>query len=187
MGGSESAEAVSSFIEHHGVKGMRWGVRKRDSGGSTSSTSITKRSTKKNGKVEVGKASKHNVSEDAMKTKLNKATAKKHSTNALSTAELQSLVNRMNLEQQYSKLTYKPSMRDRAKKLIGKTMNDVAEKQAARLANHIIGQQLDKAFKIPKKETKTKAKVEVPAMKTLMKNIPQDTPILKQKFGFSTR
>ena len=81
-------DALVGFLAHHGVKGMRWGVRRTDaqlSGGS------------------------HETSGDKAQANAVAAKVAKGNTSALSNQELQSLVTRMNLEQQYSRLTDKPS------------------------------------------------------------------------------
>lgn len=71
------------YLAHYGVKGMRWGVRKKDR---QSSTDSGPKST------------------DAKTARDHRATVKKSGTDALSNKELQELVTRLNLEQQYSKL-----------------------------------------------------------------------------------
>lgn len=43
---AQDAIRVGNFLEHFGVKGMQWGVRKRDDGGSRSSGSASKSQTK---------------------------------------------------------------------------------------------------------------------------------------------
>jgi len=70
--------AVDDFLEHYGVKGMKWGVR-RDR------PSVP--------------GSKDHETASALRTKVTAG-----GTKALSNQELQTLVNRMNLEQQYSRL-----------------------------------------------------------------------------------
>lgn len=71
--------AVEDFLAHYGVKGMRWGTRKK-------------------GSVEP-------ASKDA-KTALDlRARAKTSKVKALSNAELQAAINRMNLEQQFKRLS----------------------------------------------------------------------------------
>lgn len=90
MGGSGSgpgpgdADLVEQVLAHHGVKGMRWGVRHLPSGGTVGTpiagTPDARQAAAAKQKIAVG------------------------GTNALSTKELQSLVTRMNLEQQYSRL-----------------------------------------------------------------------------------
>jgi len=64
-------QTVIEFLSHYGVKGMRWGVRKKT------------------------------ASEDAKRHAANR----KKSVSELSDKELQQLVNRMNMQQQYSRLT----------------------------------------------------------------------------------
>lgn len=97
MDGSQSAREfrgelnVDEFLEHFGVRGMKWGVRR---GGASKSSKPKARSVTK-------------MSMDAVAAKKHKATAKKSSTDALSNKDLQALVTRMNLEQQYKKLAEK--------------------------------------------------------------------------------
>lgn len=66
-------------LAHYGVKGMKWGVRK---------------SRKSSGPV----------SEDARVARKAQAKLKKTGVKSLSNKELQSVINRMNLERQYSTL-----------------------------------------------------------------------------------
>jgi len=80
MGGPGSAAtggAVDEFLEHFGVKGMRWGVRRKPGAP---------------------------ASEDVQRVKATQSKIKRGKTDALSNKELQDLVTRMNLEQQYSRM-----------------------------------------------------------------------------------
>ena len=69
------------FLEHFGVMGMRWGVRRSQSNGSSS------------------------VSPEAAKARALQGQVKIHGTQSLSNNDLQTLVTRMNLEKQYSQLS----------------------------------------------------------------------------------
>lgn len=82
--------SVDDVLSHHGIKGQRWGVR---------------RSRGSDGTVKTG----HVVSEDASKAAASKVIVKTHGTSALSNQDLQHLVSRMNLEQQFDKLSKSPS------------------------------------------------------------------------------
>jgi 2'-5' RNA ligase len=85
--------AVADILAHHGVKGMHWGVRKDGS----SASSPTRRTA----------ASADTKQVDAHLKKI--ATG---GTRALNTKELQEVVSRMNLEQQYSKMVAEKSTLD---------------------------------------------------------------------------
>jgi hypothetical protein len=77
-------DAVENILQHHGVKGMKWGVRRSRS----------------------ARAAAHPESADHKKAVAAKAkVGKKGNVHALSNDELKALVNRMNMEQQYSRLT----------------------------------------------------------------------------------
>lgn len=73
---AEQTTLGSNFLEHYGVKGMRWGVRKKRS------------------------SSSGEASEDFLRT----AGLRNRSPAELSTAQLRQLNERMNLEQNYSRM-----------------------------------------------------------------------------------
>jgi hypothetical protein len=78
---------MAGVISHHGIKGQKWGVRRaRGSDGTVSSA--------------------HPSSSDAAKaTELHNRVKSAGGTHTLSNPELQHLVNRMNLEQSFSRLS----------------------------------------------------------------------------------
>lgn len=92
---------VENFLEHFGVKGMRWGIRKEDA-----IPAGEVRVTQKKPGARVTTAGGHGVPAhpDAIKAATSRQKAKSSSTDSLSNKELQELVTRLNLEQQYSRL-----------------------------------------------------------------------------------
>ena len=89
------AFVTGASLNHYGVKGMHWGVRKdRSDGGSGSDSKTTP---------------KPKMSEDAKNVERAFAKINRGGTDALSNQELQHLVSRLNLEQQYSRLTTAPT------------------------------------------------------------------------------
>lgn len=84
------SDKTEDFLSHYGVLGMHWGRRKD-----------------KVGKVKVAAKSEGRTkpSEDAVKAKTFEKTAKTNGTASLTNAELQQLVTRKNLEQQYNRLS----------------------------------------------------------------------------------
>jgi hypothetical protein len=98
-----------AFLQHHGIKGMKWGIRRASNNSMDGHSEDAKR-----------------VAESKQKLK----TAK--TTHVLSTNELRDLVNRMNLEQQYAALASKePTKIGKGQKYlkgaltVGRTANDV--------------------------------------------------------------
>lgn len=99
-------DTQKDVLTHHGVKGMKWGVKSNSpSGPSTSASNDSQRATAANKK------------------------ARTSGTKSLSNMELQDLITRMNLEQQFSRL--QPARFEHGQKFIkssrtfGKTMNEV--------------------------------------------------------------
>lgn len=104
MDGSERPGGVMTLdqvLAHYGVKGMHWGVR----GGKGTPTAA------------------HPSSADAQSTDASKAKIQSGGTKALSTKELQELVTRLNLEQQYSKLTAEKNKLDQGHSAIKKALD----------------------------------------------------------------
>jgi hypothetical protein len=86
------------FLEHYGIKGMKWGRRKA---GSDEKATVSVN----NKEVAAGPVK---ASTDAVTVGGYKSRVAAGGIDALSTKELQQLVNRQNLEQQYAKLNPAP-------------------------------------------------------------------------------
>lgn len=95
------SDQIDDMLAHYGVLGMRWGKRKSE-GNSVVEVSTTATPGKK---VTAKGGQNSPASSDAIRVAAAKQKAKTSTTDSLSTKELQELVNRMNLEQQYSRLT----------------------------------------------------------------------------------
>ena len=107
--GDLDPDNVDDILAHYGVKGMRWGVRKSEHEGGT-------------------RAKRAPVPVSADKQKANEAAArvsKKGDTSALSNQELQQLVQRMNLEQQYSRLSSQPGRLEAGNKKVKQLLDTV--------------------------------------------------------------
>jgi hypothetical protein len=112
---------LDDVLEHYGVKGMRWGQRNSENS-----------STKPPASADATVAAKY------------KTTAKKGGSKALSNAELQALVTRMNLEKQYS--TLNPSASKKVAKFAADMLLGVGKQQVARVANDYAAKQIAKAM-----------------------------------------
>lgn len=110
---THSMELGKDVLEHHGVKGMKWGVI-RD---------------------KIRNRPDHS-SEDARAAKAHKKTVRKHGTKALSNEELQALVRRMNLESQFADLRKKQPSKFKTGHETVKNILEVAKtgQQVAQLA-----------------------------------------------------
>lgn len=137
------AFVMGGSISHYGVKGMRWGVRKGDS--SVGGSGLASKSV-----------AKPRMSEDAKAVEKAFGKIDRGGTDALSNHELQGLVTRLNLEQQYHRLTSEPSAKQASQIEqghvlvkqalgIGKTVNDVHK-----FMNSPAGKALKAGFKAAK-------------------------------------
>lgn len=102
------------YLEHYGIKGMKWGVRKSDK--STNVSGNTVRSSKR-GKIKGVELSSDNKksatqpSDDKTKASILEQKIKSGSTDVLSNKELELVVNRKNLEKRYAEVTSKEKER----------------------------------------------------------------------------
>jgi len=106
---------VDTFLEHFGVRGMKWGVRKKASG---------------DGSVESPSKGKPK-SEDAKIAGKNLQRSKKQGVGSLSNQDLKALNERMNLESQYKQLNAKK--KNQARKIAEDILIDVAKQSAKEL------------------------------------------------------
>jgi 2'-5' RNA ligase len=104
------AELGSEFLEHHGVKGMHWGIRRslQERAAArrvpTPVKAASVQTTTGKHKVETSGGAKHPASADALRAAEHEQKLKKSGAHALSNQELQALAQRMQLEQQVEQL-----------------------------------------------------------------------------------
>lgn len=128
-------------LQHFGVKGMRWGVRKRNDVGIAEVTVLNDLKRTPTARIVTKKGAGITASDDAARAAGYKQIAKKSGTNALDNKQLQALVTRMNLEHQYSRLQPTPKSKA-AKKMIGDILLNVGKQQATRIANDAAAKQV---------------------------------------------
>jgi hypothetical protein len=128
---NHGAESVPGFMAHHGVKGMRWGVRKSESSGSSAPS---------------------HASQDHLVVEAHKARAKEHGVQALSNHDLQTVLTRADLESRFNnhKKNEKNSFdksHGHIKRIIsvGKTINDIHN-----TVNGPVGKAIKTAYKAKK-------------------------------------
>lgn len=137
-------EAAIADAKQYGVKGMHWGVRKDRSGGvPPGETRVTQ--TKPGGKISTAGGKSVPASEDALRAAKARQVARGSGTHALSNKELQDLVTRLNLEQQYERLA--TQKRNKGADFVTKTLKNVAKQQVQSLAQEAISKQVASAIK----------------------------------------
>lgn len=108
-----SQSDTDSFLEHYGVKGMKWGVRNN---GRPEKIVLTRKKNQftDNPKTIIAPSGGRNMpaSKDAKSAARSAQKSKKSSVDALSNAELKSLIARLRLEQEYSTLRTAKAKRD---------------------------------------------------------------------------
>ena len=124
--GVEENENVENFLEHFGIKGMKWGVRKDP-------VDVTVDSRRPGRRVKASGGQNQPAHEDAIRSAAVRQRAKASTLDSVSTKDLQELVNRMNLEQQYSKLSANKTSPGR--KIVNEILTNTVKQQAARYAN----------------------------------------------------
>ena len=92
------------FLEHYGVKGMKWGVRrKRGADGRVETTPVMIKA-EPGKRVQTKGGTGQPATPDAIRTAALKQKARASTTDALTTKELQDLTQRLQLEANYQKL-----------------------------------------------------------------------------------
>lgn len=145
----------TDVLSHYGIKGMHWGQRK-DRGSNGGPVAVTTRA--KPGRLVKAEGGKHHPPhEDAVRIAVSRQKARKSTTDSLSNTELRDLVNRLNLEKQYSDLMKNdPRSRSDVQNTIqgiagvAKTYNNVAQflnSPAGKAVKKVVVSQLKKKVK----------------------------------------
>ena len=128
----EVEDRGAAFLEHFGVKGMKWGIRKSDV--PAGETRVTQQGKKIKG--EGGKGLPAN--DDAKKAAVSKQKVKGSGIHSLSNKELKDLQTRMNLEQNVRELTAKEKQQtaNPAARFIRRTLLNSGKQEAQKAANN---------------------------------------------------
>lgn len=133
-------DSVDEVLAHYGVPGMKWGVRKKRSAPSGPADVIVRTNPGK--KVKTAGGERHGPAQDAVNAAISRQKARRSSVDSLSNAELRALVQRMQLEQQYSQL--KVNRQNPAQKFVVNLLASVGKQQAQGVANQYASQQVAK-------------------------------------------
>jgi 2'-5' RNA ligase len=135
----DSQLAVKKVLAHYGVAGMKWGVRKKSRPSVPDGQVLVDRNKK--GKLVTAGGKGYRPHPDASEKAVAQQIAKKSGLQALSNKEIQAAVNRMNLEQQFVRLSPQ-TKRQKAKKFVAETLLGVGKQQVTRVANDVATQQV---------------------------------------------
>lgn len=119
---------VEQVLAHYGVKGMKWGIRRTDA------------------ELAVSSPVSKNYSADYAAYKA----ARAKPAHSLSNNEMQALITRMNLEQQYARLANTQPVNNsrtaRVGRFVGSLLLDIGKEQTTRVAKTAAAIQVEKAL-----------------------------------------
>lgn len=135
-----------NVLKHHGVKGMRWGVRRKNVGSPNEVTVSVNKSKLSKKRIKTSGGSGHTPSSEAVASRVAAQKAKKSGVESLSNDEIQKAVQRMNLEASFKSAAVKQD-RSPVKKFIAELLINSGKQQATRVANDQAAKAVDKALK----------------------------------------
>ena len=136
-----TSEVVQTVLAHHGVKGMRWGVRRERSSSVTVSDKRKKVTTKGGHGLP--------AHSDAVRARTIGQRGRSSGLKALSNEELQEFSKRLTLEQNVRRLQYQdaPLAKKFVLTLVGKTGQQQAQEVANQQASKAVAKLMAKAAK----------------------------------------
>ena len=147
----QAEEMAERILEHYGVPGMKWGVRKSPREAVSEAKSRVRKELKERTDTEthvrakpgqlvrVVGGNKRAPHEDAVKARTSEQVAKRSTLDALSNKDLQHLVQRMNLEKQYRDMAVKETRKSAVQKWVENLItSDKGDKYYEKLGPHAL-------------------------------------------------
>lgn len=132
----DAPDILEEILAHHGVKGQKWGVRKARNRSSDVSVVDKKKRLKTYG------GAGHPAHSDAVSARTSGQIARKSGTKALSNEQLKAFNERLNLEQNYKRLSYHDKSPPR--KFVAKVLGQTGQQQVQESANAVASKQVKK-------------------------------------------
>ena len=138
-------QTISNELYHHGVKGQRWGIRRYQNKDGTLTPAGRKRADKLRNQY-LKLTGKKQLRGDKSK-QTSQTSEKSKSISEMSDAELQQVINRKRLEQQYLQLS--PKKVSAGKKFVDKVLLPAAQEAGKKALSSYMEKQFRAALKVP--------------------------------------